>query len=305
MTVAETVRRLSVADLRPTAQIKVGDKADWVAVTEDAIWVGTQGPDAVQKIDPRRSAVTRIVHLPGKPLAGLALGLGALWAPLCGSSCSLTRIDLATERLTDVFPLPPVAPEGGVAVGAGSVWMAIDDGATLARIDPLSGALQHGIEVPTGSYNPLFHDCLIWITQAGGACVSVVSPETNAVIATIDTGRGPRFIGAGYGAVWTLNQGDGSLTRIDVGSKAALSTEDLETPGLGGDIAVAAGMVWTSVPGVPLSATDAETGRLVCRWEGPGGDSLGVGHGAIWLIDVQGGKVGRIDLENALMHCRA
>lgn len=304
MTAPEAAKRRSISDLRPTAQIKIGDKSDWVSITEDAVWVGTQGPNAVQKIDPCTSMVTTIVDLPGTPLAGLALGFGALWAPLFGSTPSLARIDLATNRLTDVFAVPYVAPEGGVATGAGSVWMAIDDGATLGRIDPLSGNVQHGIKVPAGSYNPLFHDGLVWMTQTGGECVSVVEPEANAVIATIGTGPSPRFIGAGYGAVWTLNQGDGSLTRIDARTHNVLSTESLDTPGLGGDIAVAAGMVWTSVPGVPLSATDAMTGRLVCRWEGQGGDSLGVGHGAIWLIDVQSGNVSRIDLETALIQCR-
>lgn len=297
-------KRRPVADLFPAPTIKLGDKADWVSITDDAVWIGTVGPDAVQKLDPNTGGVTKIVALPGKPLAGLALGFGALWAPLCCDAPSIARIDLAKDALTGAFPVPFVSPESGVTTGAGSVWLVIDDSGTLARIDPETGAIQQRIRTAPHSYNPLFHDGVVWLTQAGGACVRGIDPATNTIVAELETGPGPRFIGAGNGSIWTLNQGDGSLTRIDARHRKVLSTEALETPGLGGDIAIAAGMVWTSVRDVPLSATDAKTGALVRQWVGTGGDSLGVGHGAIWLIYCRGGEVSRIDLETALAQCR-
>ena len=297
-------KRRPIADLAPTATIKLGEKADWVAVTDDAVWIGTVGPNALQKLDPATGAVSGVVELPGKPLAGLTLGFGALWAPLCGEAPAVARIDLATDALAGLYPVPFVPAEGGVTAGAGSVWLAIDDQGTLARVDPYSGAIRHRIRTPAGSYNPLFHDGLVWLTHSEGNCVSVVDPDANAVIEQIETGPGPRFIGAGADSIWTLNQGDGSLTHIHARTKTALSTEQLATPGMGGDIAVAAGMVWTSVRGVPLSATDIMTGKLVRQWEGPGGDSVGIGHGAIWLIYCRGGEVSRIDLATALAQCR-
>lgn len=297
-------KRRSIADLVPTATIKLGEKADWVAITDDAVWIGTVGPNALQRLDPGSGAIVSVVELPGRPLAGLALGFGALWAPLCGDAPSLARVDLATGALSAVYPLPFVAAEGGVTTGAGSVWLAIDEQGTLARIDPHCGAIQHRIPTAPGSYNPIFHDGRMWITQAEGSCVSVVDPGANAVIAQLATGPGPRFIGASADSIWTLNQGDGSLTRVHARTQAVLSTEPLATPGLGGDIAVGAGMVWTSVRGVPLSATDAVTGKLLRQWAGPGGDSVGIGHGAIWLIHCRGGEVSRIDLGTALAQCR-
>ena len=297
-------RRRPITDLRATAKTRLGEKADWVAITSDAVWIASFGPDAVQKLDPVTAAVTNVVQLPGKPLAGLALGFDALWAPLCGDTPAIARIDLATGSLAAVYRVPSVSAEGGVTTGAGSIWLAIDDGRTLARIDPATGAIQHRIKTPADSCNPLFHDGLVWLTCAGGNSVSIVDPGTNTIVSRLETGPGPRFIGASADSVWTLNQGDGSLTRLDTRTRTVASTEQLQTPGLGGDIAVGYGVVWTSVREVPLSAIDATTGRLLCQWKGAGGDSVGVGHGAIWLVHVRGGEVSRIDLQSALAQCR-
>jgi virginiamycin B lyase len=36
---------------------------------------------------------------------------------------------------------------------------------------------------------------------------------------------------------------------------------------------------------------------------GPGGDSLGIGHEAIWLTDYHAGTISRIELEDAIRRC--
>jgi len=58
------------------------------------------------------------------------------------------------------------------------------------------------------------------------------------------------------------------------------------------------------MPKVPLSMTDAATGKLRCQWTGSGGDSVGVGHNAIWLTDYNGGTVSRFDLQTVIDSCR-
>src|SRR5438128_2003709 len=65
----DTHRRIE--DLVPTATIHVGKTADWVAITEDAVWVGSTGPNAVSQIDPRTNTLVATVHVPGEPCAGL------------------------------------------------------------------------------------------------------------------------------------------------------------------------------------------------------------------------------------------
>jgi hypothetical protein len=114
--------------------------------------------------------------------------------------------------------------------------------------------------------------------------------------------RKPRFLTAGSGAIWILDQGDGTLTRVDARSKRA-TTIPLGTPGHGGDIAFSDGRVWTTMPKVPLSLIDADSNRLRCQWAGPRGDSLGIGHAAIWLTDYHAGTLSRIAIKDALAHC--
>jgi hypothetical protein len=53
----------------------------------------------------------------------------------------------------------------------------------------------------------------------------------------------------------------------------------------------------------PVTAATAVA--LRCRWTDPGGDSLGVGHEAIWLTDYHAGTISRIKLEDALSHCKS
>jgi len=293
----------AISELTPIAKIHLGKTADWVAISDDAVWVGTTGPDGVAQIDPRTNALTAAVSLPGNPCAGLAVGFGGLWVPLCAKPNALARVDLRTRAVTLVPGVGPAGREGGITTSHDSVWLVIDGRATLARIDPETLHMRQRIGVPQGSLNPLYSDGLIWVTRSTGAEVTVVSADSGALIGTVPSGPGPRFLAGGAGSVWTLNQGNGTLTHIDVQSKKAVGTTPLRTPGHGGDITFGHGIVWTTMVKVPLSATDGLTGKVLCQWTGPGGDSLGVSDDAIWLTDDEAGDIYRFDLDAALRHC--
>lgn len=284
------------------ATFSLGKSADWVAITPDAVWVASTGPFAVHRIDPGADKRVASVTLPGEPCAGLAVGFGSLWVPLCTTPPSLAKVSLRSNQVEAIFTVGPAAAEGGITVGAGSVWLITDNSGDLARIDPASGAILGTYHVPPGSYNPAFSGNTVWVTHAEGSDLTGIDVATGRAIATIPTGPNPRFLTAGGGAVWTLNQGDGTLTRVDARRKRA-TTIALYTPGHGGDIAFSDGRVWTTMPKVPLSLIDANTDRLRCQWSGPGGDSLGIGHGAIWLTDYHAGTVSRIAVKDALAHC--
>jgi len=293
----------SITELAPVATIHVGKSADWVAILADAVWVGSTGPFAVHRIDPRTNRRVATVELPGEPCAGLASGFGSLWVPLCGHSPALAKIDLSSNSLVSVIKLAAIEAEGGVTTSADSVWVVVDKSGSLARISPGTGVIRQIVRVPAGSFNPLYKDGQIWVTRASGAEVTVIDALKGAVLATVPTGPNPRFLTAGGDAVWTLNQGDGSLTRIDTQTHS-IKTIGLGTPGHGGDISFGAGMIWTTVAKVPLSAVDSAAAALRCRWTGPGGDSLGIGHDAIWLTNYHAGTISRIKLEDALARCK-
>jgi len=288
-----------IADLRPEATIHLGKTADWVAIGRDSVWVGGTGPFAVHRIDPKHNREVATVALPGEPCAGLAIGFGALWVPLCGKTPALARVDLKSNVVT-LLPMGPAGPEGGIAASGDSLWMATDKDGSLARIDPRTGRVRQTVKLPAGSYNPHVSDGVVWVTSIDAGVVTAVGAHTGKVLASVATGPRPRFLTSGGGAIWTLNQGDGTLTRVDAKRLRPAASIALGTPGHGGDIAYAAGRVWTTMSGAPLTKTDARSGRVLRQWVGPGGDSLGVGFGSIWLTDYDHGDVSRIPLADAL-----
>ena len=299
----DAATRRPIGELRPSATVRLGKTADWVAVAPDAVWVGTTGPFAVSRIDPATNKRVARVSLPGEPCAGLAIGFGSLWVPLCGRPSSLARIDLKSNALIRILNIGPGAAEGGITTSADSVWLVVDNSGSLARIDPDTALVRQIVRLPPGSYNPLFSDGRIWVTHAAGSQVTSVDAVTGKVLLTMQTGPGPRFLTAGAGAVWTLNQGDGSLTRIHPDQRHASETIALGSPGHGGDIGYGSGMIWTTVSKVPLSIIEAASMRLLCQWTGPGGDSLGIGHGAVWLTNYHAGTVSRIEIGAVMASC--
>jgi YVTN family beta-propeller protein len=295
---------LLMSDLKVTATIPIAKRTDWIRITPTSVWVGSKGPFAVNEIDPKTNHVVTVA-LPGDPCAGLAADADSLWVPLCGEKPKLAKVDLKTRTLSAVFDVGPGAKEGGIAVGAGSVWLMVDVQGSLARIDPATGAVVATVQLPPGSYNPVFSEGRVWVSRADGSELTVVDAKTNKVVDHVPTGQHPRFLTAGAGAVWTLNQGDGSLTRIDVTGRRPVDTVQLHTPGPGGDIAFADGRVWTTMMKTPLTAVDAARSVILCQWKGAGGDAVGVGHGAIWLTDLSAGTVLRIALSDLPKACRA
>lgn len=300
---ADPAKVRPMSELKVTATIPIATRADWVKITPTSVWVASKGPFAVNEIDPATNQVVT-VPLPADPCAGLGADADSLWVPLCGPSPKLAKVDLRTRTLSAVFDVGPAAKESGIAVGAGSVWMMVDAQGSLARIDPATGSVVSVVQLPPGSYNPVFSDGRIWVTRADGAELTVVDAETAKVVGHFPTGPHPRFVAAGAGAVWTFNQGDGSVSRIDAADRQPVATVQLQTPGPGGDIAYADGVVWTTMMKTPLTAVDAARSVILCQWKGGGGDAVGVGHGAVWLTDLSAGTVLRIALSDIPSECR-
>ena len=122
-----------------------------------------------------------------------------------------------------------------------------------------------------------------------------IDPQTNAVVATIAVGPEPRFLAIGEGSLWTLNQGDGSITRVDLATEEVIATIEAGIPGGGGEIAVGEGSIWATSFEFPITRIDPPSNAVVQQFFGPGGDAIRVGLGSVWLSNLQAGNVWRID----------
>jgi virginiamycin B lyase len=296
------VRQVQVpfSSLKASASFKIGKTADWVLVTDRAVWVAGTKPYSVQRIDPASNTVVAKVVLTGEACSGLAFGFGSVWVPVCGKKPVLVRVDENTNTISARLAIGPAGPEGGIASSGDSVWMVTDKKGTLARIDPRTNTVRQRIAIPPGSYNPLFSDGLVWITGVESNVLTAVDASSGEVLVSVPVGPKPRFLAGGGGSVWTLNQGDGTVSRIDAGSRKVTATIQVGIPGTGGDICYGAGSVWTSVFEVPLTRIDASTNNVLRQWVGPGGDSLRFGFESIWLTDYRRGLLLRIPFEEGV-----
>jgi len=285
------------ASLKPSATIKVGGTADWVLVTDDAVWLASTKPYSVQRVDPATNRVVAKISLSGEACSGLVFGFDSVWVPICGKKASLARVDARTNKISFIVPIAPAGAEGGITASDDSVWIVTDKNGTLSRIDPVTNMVRQKISIPPGSYNPLFSDGVIWITGFDSNVLVAVDASTGGVLASIPVGPKPRFLTAGGGSVWTLNQGDGTVSRIDENTKKVVATISAGIPGLGGDICYGADSVWASVFDIPLTRIDPRTDKVLRQWVGHGGDSLRFGNDSIWLTDYHRGLLWRISYE--------
>src|SRR5271170_908825 len=125
---------IPLSALKPDAIFPVPGSPDW-SVVGDAAWISNKPKNSVSRLDPKTNKVAEVITVGSKPCSGLAIGFGSLWVPNCGDQ-TLSRVDLATGKLTATVPMGIGDSEGGIATGAGSVWMLTDKNGTLARIDP-------------------------------------------------------------------------------------------------------------------------------------------------------------------------
>ena len=282
-----------IEELPPVATFIVKGHPDWLAVTDDAVWVASSNVDHVVKLDAATNQPGTIITV-AKPCSGLATDFGSLWIPSCGDH-KLVRADVKTGAIQATIPAGPADSEGGIAVGAGSVWLVTSKAGELVRIDPATNSVVAKITIPAGSFNPIFAGDSIWISSNAGNALVRVNPATNTVTGVTPIGPMPRFLSVGAGSVWVLNQGDGSISRVDATTGKLVATIKAGIPGFGGEIAFGGGAVWATVFKFPITMIDPETNTVVAQWHGAGGDSIRYGHGSLWLTSYSGEKVWRLN----------
>ncbi len=285
--------RRSIADIHPEASFAVEGQPDWMVVTDDAVWVTSSNVNHVVRLDPATNRPSLIVTI-NKPCSGLASGFGAIWVPSCGAH-ALVRVDPQTGKIVAQIPAGPADSEGGVTTGAGSVWMVTSKKGLLVRVDPQSNKVVAKIAIPSGSYVPAFAEGAVWVTSTEHNLLTHVDARSNRVVASIPIGRQPRFLTVGAGSVWTLNQGDGTVSRVEMKTNRLVATIPVGIPGTGGEIAFGEGSVWATVFEVPISRIDPASNTVVQQWVGPGGDSIRLGHGSLWLADFAHATVWRLN----------
>jgi DNA-binding beta-propeller fold protein YncE len=140
----------------------------------------------------------------------------------------------------------------------------------------------------------LFGDGFVWVSSFEHDQLLKIDPASNKLVASIPVGPKPRFLTIGAGSVWTLNQGDGTISRIDMKTGKAAATITCGIPGSGGEISFGGGAVWATMFDFPITQVDPKTNQVVKQWGGAGGDGIRFGFDSIWLSNGRQGTVWRI-----------
>jgi virginiamycin B lyase len=285
--------RREMSSIKPEAVFITEGSPDWQVSTEDAEWVSNAPKNTVHRLDPKTNTVTAVIAVGKRPCSGLAAGFGSIWVPNCGDK-TVSRIDIRTNQVVATIAAPPAASEGGIAASLEGVWLVTDVKGILSKIDPATNAVVAEVAVPPNSAGVTYGEGAVWVTSPDSNMLTGVDTKTNRVIHSLEVGPRPRFVTTGAGSVWTLNQGDGTVSRVDAGTGKLIANIEVGVPGTGGEIAFGEGHVWATVFEIPISEIDPVTNRVVKQWFGPGGDSVRVAHGSVWLSNLRDGNVWRL-----------
>lgn len=233
--------------------------ADFAVAAGTGIWVSGVAPGIVRYGDD--GSITASAAIRGDVTQALEQSDGEVLVPSRFPN-ALTRIDATTGRTTSRvrFESGPVV-EG--AVGA------IDDVAyvLLDEADVGGGALIAVVRADRATTLPAPEGAVAVRAAFGSLWVPTRTDTVERYdLATeewraIAVGPNPRFLDVGYGAVWVMNQGDGSVTRIDVETD---ETEDIPVTGQrigGGDLTTGGGAVWLRTDS-QVARIDPETRRV-------------------------------------------
>jgi hypothetical protein len=116
--------------------------------------------------------------------------------------------------------------EGGVGVGAGSVWVVDRVGASLFRVDPATNRIAAGLQGVRGAA-PVVGEGAIWVPYAPGNRVFRVDLDTTS-LSEFATGRSadewPSTSVVTPGAVWVGNHHGGTVARVDPNTNAVIAS---------------------------------------------------------------------------------
>ncbi len=241
-------------DPRTGALRRVPDAATPIAVGDGAVWArALLRFDTVERLDPSTDAVVATISLPGLP-AAIAAGPTAVW--IVDSTGVLTRIDPATNTVAATIPLGVLG--FGVASTPTAIWASgqTPDGTfELWRVDPATNAVVATLDT-SGPCSPLASAGEATWAQCGVA--QHVDPTSNQLVATSTSAL--NGLAVGPRTVYALD-GDGHLTGID--AQTGQARPILDVPALAEGLALGAGALWITDPGLVGASALHGTGTLL------------------------------------------
>ena len=253
--------------------------------------LGRVTADSVGVVDAKSGKVSAQTPVGSSP-AGLATGIGSVWASSEGSD-TVSRIEPASNTVVQTIPVGR-SPLGLVSA-AGAVWVVNSNDGTVSRIDP---SVNRGVDTVGVGNQPTqiaFGGGSLWVAVSGDQTIVRLSPVTGKKTGRWSTGAGADAVAYGNGSLWVASMRTGTVNRLNTHDGTLLRTINVGN----GPAAIAggAGAIWVAnaLDGT-VSRIDPETNTVTQAIPvGDGPSSLAVADGAVWVTNQQGGTLARID----------
>lgn len=255
-------------------------------------WVLLGGQQLVDRVDPASGRITGRLTLPFVP-GRVASDRQSVWVTE-DSGPRVAQIGVrpggrgklaVIKQLSVPTRGERVSRPAGIAVGAGSLWIA--RGSQVARVDPHTGQVQHRFSTPVTANWVVFRAGSVWAASGDSGLVFKIDPVTNAIthlplrgwITDLAVGGGfvwvpvvpanvvyklsiddlsvqgqvaggpdPESVSLGAGGLWVANTRDGAVTRIDLDSG---TRRVVNMPSAPLSARYHGGLVWTAAAPAP------------------------------------------------------
>lgn len=254
---------------------------DFAVAAGDGVWVTGVTPGAV-RYDDQSGEITARVPLDGGVEQAFEVSAGSVWLPT--TTRELLRLDAETGDVQERVRLTAdPLPEGVMGVVGETAYVIVGRARRPTVLVVAGGQVTDQIPAPRFGVAVRAGYGALWVPTGAGTVerYDLGSGEWTS----IPTGPDPRFLDVGFGAVWVMNQSDGSVTRIDA---RTLETEVLpgyQYPIYGGDITTGGGGVWLHTADSVLRI-DPRTREVTHVIEPPAGSGDAVATPrALWITN--------------------
>jgi serine/threonine-protein kinase len=151
------------------------------------------------------------------------------------------------------------------------------------------------IDVGTRPLAIAFGDEAAWSVNSGDGTVSRIDATTGSVVATVHVGSDPQGAREAGGALWVANAGDDTVSKVDAQTDRVVATIPVGATPEG--IASGEGSIWvTDAADNSVSRIDTTVDRVVDTIEvGPGPVAATFGRGNVWVVNQGNTTISRIN----------
>jgi len=268
-----------------------------LAVTDEAVWVTSQGDAELYRVDPATDRVVATYSIPDHVEGVLAAG-GSLWLTRYDPN-ELVRVDPGTGAVTGRVAFDS---EPNPATDGTRLWVVAErgGGSEAVEIDPATTDVVREIPVDMPPGFAALDGGDLWFASFGTTKVVRVDLDAGQVAQTVDVAGEPRDVAVVGGTIWAaINKAgvaaQGSVVRID--GAAGKATVRVNTGRRIHSLAVDGSMLWaTNFDDSTLSVVDTTKMSLLATTPiagRPGG--VAAGHGSIWVTPHRRPVLVRID----------